>query len=358
MIDETMLNDTDAAEFAKIAEAMNAGEEEGHDLSAQPVDQAAEEVETELLAAPAEPVVVDEATQLRLLEAILFAASTPLDEATIELHMKRGPIGQDANIPLLLEKLRDSYASRGVILFESGNKFSLRSAPDLGEYLKTETTKPVKLSKAMSEVLAIVAYHQPVTRAEIEAIRGVVTSKGTLDFLMEVGWVRPGHRRETPGRPLTWITTPAFLDHFGLASTHELPGMEELKAAGLLESKAVATYGVINPSEAELTAAIDENAEIEPEFLPSAETLEESAEEETAVEVTESDDEDEIVDEVDEDDDFDDDEDDFDDEDDETSDELEEAEVAEAAVAASADGEAVELEFAEESTEQREAEVA
>lgn len=358
MIDETMLNDADAAEFAKIAEAMSEGEEEGHDLSAQAVSEAAEETASELMEAPAEPLVVDEAMQLRLLEAILFAASTPLDEATIELHMKRGPIGQDADIPLLLEKLRDSYASRGVILFESGNKFSLRSAPDLGDYLKTETTKPVKLSKAMSEVLAIVAYHQPVTRAEVEAIRGVVTSKGTLDFLMEVGWVRPGHRRETPGRPLTWITTPAFLDHFGLASTHELPGMEELKAAGLLESKAVATYGVINPSEAELTAAIDDSAEIDPEFLPSAETLEDSADAEEHAEATESEDEEEVVDEVDEDDDFDDDDDDFDDEDDDTSDELEEAGVAEASEDTSVDAETDDLEIAEEDTAQRESEVA
>jgi segregation and condensation protein B len=336
MIDETMLNEADAAEFAETL-----GEEEGHDLSAQPMAAAEQELETQMLDAPAEPVIVDEAAQLRVLEAILFAASAPLDEATIELHLKRGPIGQGANVSLLLEKLRDSFTARGVTLFESSGKYSLRSAPDLADYLKTETTKPVKLSKAMSEVLAIVAYHQPVTRAEVEAIRGVVTSKGTLDFLMEVGWIRPGHRRDTPGRPLTWITTPAFLDHFGLASTHELPGMEELKAAGLLESKAVATYGVINPSEAELTPAIDSETELEPEFLPSEETTAELTEAEAE---TESDEEDEdIVDEVEDDDDF-------DDEDDEATDELEDAEIVEA--------QAEEAETSDEATDERQSEVA
>ncbi len=334
MIDESMMNDTDAAEMAAAAEAVT--------------DTLAVADVPELTVEDPMPVSVDAdiPAQLRVLEAILFAASAPLDEKTIALHLARGPIGQGADVPALIAAFKEQFASRGVVLFESGGKYSLRSATDLADYLKTETTKPVKLSKAQSEVLAIVAYHQPVTRAEVEAIRGVATSKGTLDFLMEVGWVRPGHRRDTPGRPLTWITTPAFLDHFGLSSTDELPGMEELKAAGLLDSKAVTTYGVLPGSEAELTAAVEDSVEVEPDFLPSAETTaelsadteedaiaEDSEEEIQASEDGESadsgDEDDEIVDE--DEDDFDDDDDDFDDDEDEASAEEDEAEISESA---------------------------
>ena len=257
-----------AAEFAALSDVPELDEEEE---AAAPVILTPEE---------------RHALQLRVVEAILFAASQPLDQKTIELHLSRGPAGTDADVTALIAELQSSLSSRGVQLFEIAGRWALRTAPDLADYLKTETTKPVKLSKAMSEVLAIVAYHQPVTRAEIEAIRGVATSKGTLDFLMEVGWVRPGHRRDTPGRPLTWITTPSFLDHFGLSSTNDLPGMDELKAAGLLDSKMATTYGVVAPSEAELPPAIDgEGQDSEPEFLPSEETAAESAQTEEAAEV-------------------------------------------------------------------------
>ena len=262
-----------AAEFAALSDVPELDEEEE---AAAPVILTPEE---------------RHALQLRVVEAILFAASQPLDQKTIELHLSRGPAGknddgQDADVAALIAELQSSLSSRGVQLFEIAGRWALRTAPDLADYLKTETTKPVKLSKAMSEVLAIVAYHQPVTRAEIEAIRGVATSKGTLDFLMEVGWVRPGHRRDTPGRPLTWITTPSFLDHFGLSSTNDLPGMDELKAAGLLDSKMATTYGVVAPSEAELPPAIDgEGQDSEPEFLPSEETAAESAQTEEAAEI-------------------------------------------------------------------------
>ena len=262
-----------AAEFAALSDVPELDEEEE---AAAPVILTPEE---------------RHALQLRVVEAILFAASQPLDQKTIELHLSRGPAGknddgQDADVTALIAELQSSLSSRGVQLFEIAGRWALRTAPDLADYLKTETTKPVKLSKAMSEVLAIVAYHQPVTRAEIEAIRGVATSKGTLDFLMEVGWVRPGHRRDTPGRPLTWITTPSFLDHFGLSSTNDLPGMDELKAAGLLDSKMATTYGVVAPSEAELPPAIDgEGQDSEPEFLPSEETAAESAQTEEAAEI-------------------------------------------------------------------------
>lgn len=271
------------------------------------------------------------AQQLRILEAILFAASAPLDEKTIVLHMARGPVGEGADVPALIALLKEQFASRGVEIVEISGRWSLRTAADLADYLKTETSKPVKLSRAMSEVLAIIAYHQPVTRAEVETIRGVATSKGTLDYLMALGWIRPGSRRESPGRPLTWVTTPAFLNHFGLGSTHDLPGMEELRAAGLLDAQAVSTYGVIAPSEeAELPPAIEGLVESEPEFLPSEETVAEAAEgaveaEEVAAETEEVQESDEELAE-----DLSDDDDDFDDDDDDFVDEDDDAEYAEA----------------------------
>lgn len=166
----------------------------------------------------------------RLLEALLFASSEPVSERVLEEHL---PPGCRA-APLLAELTRD-YAPRGVHLVKRGEGWAFRTAPDLAEHLKIETDVPRKLSRAAVETLAIIAYHQPVTRAEIEEMRGVALSKGTLDILFEAGWVRPGTRRRTPGRPLTWVTTNAFLDHFGLRSLDELPGVEDLKAAGLLD---------------------------------------------------------------------------------------------------------------------------
>lgn len=275
------------------------------------------------------------AQQLRVLEAILFAASAPLDEKTIALHMARGPVGEGADVPALVAMLREQFASRGVEIIEIGGRFSLRTAADLADYLKTETVKPVKLSRAMSEVLAIIAYHQPVTRAEVETIRGVVTSKGTLDYLMALGWVRPGRRRESPGRPLTWITTPAFLDHFGLGSTNDLPGIDELRAAGLLDAQAATTYGVVAPSEeAELPPAIEGMVESEPEFLPSEETVAEQLEAGGEDEAEEMSDED----------DFEDDDDDFVDEDDFEADDGEAEEVTDEVEPADIDAEIDELE--------------
>lgn len=275
------------------------------------------------------------AQQLRVLEAILFAASAPLDEKTIALHMARGPVGEGADVPALVAMLREQFASRGVEIIEIGGRFSLRTAADLADYLKTETVKPVKLSRAMSEVLAIIAYHQPVTRAEVETIRGVVTSKGTLDYLMALGWVRPGRRRESPGRPLTWITTPAFLDHFGLGSTNDLPGVDELRAAGLLDAQAATTYGVVAPSEeAELPPAIEGMVESEPEFLPSEETVAEQLEADGEDEAEEMSDED----------DFEDDDDDFVDEDDFEADDGEAEEVTDEVEPADIDAEIDELE--------------
>lgn len=172
--------------------------------------------------------------QIRLLEALLFAAVEPLDERTLRLRL-----GEEADLPALLRELAGFYANRGINLVSTGGRWWFRTAPDLADRLRVDTDVQKRLSRAAVETLAIVAYHQPVTRTEIEGIRGVATSKGTLDLLMEAGWIRPGKRRETPGRPLTWVTTDAFLDHFGLESLRDLPGVEDLKTAGLLDPRPV-----------------------------------------------------------------------------------------------------------------------
>jgi segregation and condensation protein B len=172
--------------------------------------------------------------ELRLLEALIFASAEPLDERTLAERL-----GGGFEIGSLLAELKQDYAGRGIDLIRTAGRWSFRTAPDLAEKLRVDAEVQRKLSRATVETLAIIAYHQPVTRAEIESIRGVATSKGTLDILMEAGWVRPGKRRETPGRPLTWITTDGFLDHFGLESLRDLPNLEDLKASGLLDSRPV-----------------------------------------------------------------------------------------------------------------------
>ncbi|WP_246163715.1 SMC-Scp complex subunit ScpB [Roseospira marina] len=172
-------------------------------------------------------------------EAILFAAAEPLTEKALAARL---PAGTD--VRAVLAALAAHYDARGVHLVRRGATWAFRTAPDLAEILTTEAIEPKKLSRAAVETLAIVAYHQPVTRAEIEEIRGVAVSKGTLDVLLEAGWIRPRGRRQTPGRPLTWGTADAFLDHFGLESLKDLPGIEEMRAAGLLDARpAIAAYG-------------------------------------------------------------------------------------------------------------------
>jgi segregation and condensation protein B len=186
---------------------------------------------------PAQPPVSDTFRNMRLVEALLFASTQPL---TVQALGQRLPEGTD--IPSLLQTLKEHYANRGVTLAQVGESWAFRTAPDLASSLRMETTTGRKLSRAAVETLAIIAYHEPVTRAEVEEIRGVALSKGTLDLLFEAGWIRPKGRRKTPGRPVTWVTTEAFLDHFGLESREDLPGVEELKAAGLLDSRPV-LYG-------------------------------------------------------------------------------------------------------------------
>ena len=168
--------------------------------------------------------------RLRLLEALLFAAPEPLAEAELALRL-----GEDADIPTLLRELAETYAERGVNLVALAGGWTFRTASDLATALKSERDVTRRLSRAAVETLAIIAYHQPVTRAEIETIRGVGLARGTLDRLLEAGWVQPKGRRESPGRPLNWVTTPQFLAHFGLESLRELPGVEELRQSGLLD---------------------------------------------------------------------------------------------------------------------------
>ncbi len=167
---------------------------------------------------------------VRALEATLFAATEPLTVVEITAY-----VGEDAAVETGLGALSALYEGRGIELVERGGRWHFQTAPDLAHILRREREEVRKLSRAGVETLAIIAYHEPVSRAEIEAIRGVQISKGTLDVLMEAGWVRPAGRREAPGRPLTYATTPGFLAHFGLEHRRDLPGIDDLKAAGLLD---------------------------------------------------------------------------------------------------------------------------
>jgi segregation and condensation protein B len=179
--------------------------------------------------------VSERAHQLRLVEALLFAAAAPLDEGVLAQHFDDA-----ADVGALLHELSENYAGRGVNLVRLAGGWAFRTAPDLATRLRIERPVARKLSRAAVETLAVIAYHQPVTRAEIEEIRGVALGKGTIDTLMEAGWVRPRGRRASPGRPLLWVTTADFLVHFGLDSLNELPGVDELRAAGLLDPAPVA----------------------------------------------------------------------------------------------------------------------
>ena len=206
-------------------------------------------------------MTTDRFQQLRLLEAALFASAEPLSIRELARLLPEG-----ADVGGLLSELQLLYANRGVVLERSDDRWAFRTAWDLAPLLQRERVNRRKLSRAAADVLAIIAYHQPVTRAEIEEVRGVALSRGTLDALLEAGWIQPKGRRETPGRPLTWGTTQEFLDHFALESLKDLPGIEELKAAGLLDSRpaitALGERGLLPPA----TAGEDADEQLEEDF--------------------------------------------------------------------------------------------
>jgi segregation and condensation protein B len=187
----------------------------------------------------------DRGERLRILEALLFAASEPLAEDYLAAHLRSGE-----DVAALLEELKGFYASRGINLVRVAGKWAFRTAEDLAYLLERHAVEERRLSRAALETLAIIAYHQPVTRAEIEEIRGVQTSKGTLDVLLETGWIRPRGRRRAPGKPITYGTTDAFLGHFGLDAVKDLPGLAELKATGLLDSALPPDFKVPEPTDA------------------------------------------------------------------------------------------------------------
>jgi segregation and condensation protein B len=181
---------------------------------------------------------------LRIAEAMLFAAAEPTDEATIAARLS-----SEAEVGAVMAELQRLYAERGVNVVRVAGRWALRTAPDLAWLLAREEQEKRKLSRAAVETLAIIAYHQPVTRADIEEIRGVAVSKGALDVLMEAGWVRMRGRRKAPGRPITYGTTPEFLAHFGLDAIADLPGLDELQGAGLYDGKLPAGFGVPQPDD-------------------------------------------------------------------------------------------------------------
>ena len=181
---------------------------------------------------------------LRLLEALLFAAAVPLDEKMLAARLP-----EDVDLKASLRALQAEYAPRGVNLVRIANKWTFRTATDLSWLLTKEAVVPKKLSRAAIETLAVIAYHQPVTRAEVEEIRGVVMSRGTFDVLMETGWIRPRGRRKAPGRPITYGSTEDFLSHFGLEALSDLPGLDELKGSGLLDSRLPPGFAVPLPSD-------------------------------------------------------------------------------------------------------------
>ena len=226
------------------------------------------------------------AAHIRMVEAVLFAAEEPLDIANIKDKLPEG-----ADVPAILEAIEKAYEKAGFHLQKVGNKYAFRSAPDLAHVLQKHVVQQRRLSRAALETLAIVAYHQPVTRAEIEDIRGVSVSKGTLDVLLESAWVKIRGRRKVPGRPVTYGTSDGFLLHFGLESLKDLPGLDELKAAGLLDDRLPPGFAVpapdpdSDPNEEALAEGDDGSDDLEPlemdltEGLPEAEGLDEGSDE-------------------------------------------------------------------------------
>jgi segregation and condensation protein B len=204
----------------------------------------------------------DHGEAMRIAEALLFAAAEPLGRDELA-----GRLPEGAEVDAVLADLKELYAGRGVNLVQVAGKWAFRTAADLSFLLSRDVVEPRRLSRAAMETLAIIAYHQPVTRAEIEEIRGVATSKGTLDLLLETGWIRLRGRRKAPGRPVTYGTTPAFLEHFGLDAIDDLPGLEELKGAGFLEGRLPPGLAVPVPSD-DMTLRDDEEPLDDDLFAP------------------------------------------------------------------------------------------
>lgn len=240
----------------------------GGDAPATPAERTARGFSSNIASLPS----ADRRERLRILEALLFAASEPLDEAHLAQHLKSGD-----DVRALLDELKGFYAGRGINLVRVAGKWAFRTAEDLAYLLERHAVEERRLSKAALETLAIIAYHQPVTRAEIEDIRGVETSKGTLDILLESGWIRPRGRRRAPGKPLTYGTTDAFLDHFSLDAIKDLPGLAELKGAGLLDANLPPDFAVPSPTDV---------AALMPDELP-LEDEEEAAQEELSLDLPE-----------------------------------------------------------------------
>lgn len=235
---------------ARAAQEALAEELAGEMTESKEAPEAAKREKAEESAAPEAPAVrawtpEEAAGHVRMVEALLFAAGEPLDEAAIA---ERLPLGAD--IAGALAGLAERYQGRGAVLTKIAGKWRFTTAPDLAHILESERVEPRRLSRAALETLAIVAYHQPCTRADIEDVRGVQVSKGSLDQLLEIGWVRlRGRRKDAPGRPVLYGTTQAFLEHFGLESVADLPGMADLKAAGLLDARLPPGFSVPMPSD-------------------------------------------------------------------------------------------------------------
>ncbi|HEX4110924.1 MAG TPA: SMC-Scp complex subunit ScpB [Stellaceae bacterium] len=217
----------------------------------------------------------DRAQHLRLIEALLFASASPLDEGAIGERLTAG-----CDVAELMAELQSEYQGRGVNLVFVAGGWTFRTAPDLAPKLRLEKVVPRKLSRAGIETLAIIAYHQPVTRAEIEDIRGVAVSSGTLDVLVETGWVVPVGRRETAGRPVTWGTSDVFLSHFGLADRKDLPGIEELRAAGLIGQRPLELHETAKTLPFAPPEELPQREEAETEMLDDAAELGPESEEE------------------------------------------------------------------------------
>jgi segregation and condensation protein B len=215
----------------KVQPQMNEEEFEQNDEDIIDIDVESREAEIE---EPSVPLIAleDPHQQKRLIEALLFASPEPVSLRSIQSRLP-----ESADVGGILMELQAEFAPRGVNLVQVGEAWAFRTALDISPSLALAKKQEKRLSRAALETLSIIAYHQPVTRAEIENIRGVTTNKGTLDVLMEAGWIKPGRRLETPGRPLSWVTTNLFMDEFGIANMNDLPGLQEMKAAGLLDTR-------------------------------------------------------------------------------------------------------------------------